>query len=205
MESTRQVRAHYNDKTIRVYQAYNDIIANSAIYHGTLQCPEFKIERMTWIKPSFLWMMYRSGWGNKDINQKRILAIDISREGFEWALKNACLTHYDEEVYSSREEWELTKAASPVKVQWDPERNIDLAPLHYKAIQIGLSKDAVNFYLQEWIQNIFDITSLVRNIHQLLLENEIQKALSLVPSETIYTLPNEIQRKIGITAKPILS
>ncbi|WP_422570328.1 DUF4291 family protein, partial [Erwinia billingiae] len=29
---------------------------------------------MTWIKPSFLWMMYRSGWGMKDPGQKRILA-----------------------------------------------------------------------------------------------------------------------------------
>ncbi|MDI8083747.1 DUF4291 domain-containing protein [Salmonella enterica subsp. enterica serovar Kentucky] len=26
---------------------------------------------MTWIKPSFLWMMYRSHWGTKDPGQKR--------------------------------------------------------------------------------------------------------------------------------------
>ena len=50
------------------------------------------MERMTWIKPSFLWMMYRAGWGKKDENQKRILAIDISIEGFEWALEHSLLS-----------------------------------------------------------------------------------------------------------------
>lgn len=42
---------------------------------------KFKMDRMTWIKPSFLWMMYRSGWATKK-DQERILAIDIKREGF---------------------------------------------------------------------------------------------------------------------------
>jgi len=50
---------------------------------------------MTWIKPSFLWMMYRCGWGLKDENQKRVLAIDIDRAGFERALSMACLSHFD--------------------------------------------------------------------------------------------------------------
>ncbi|WP_141653813.1 DUF4291 family protein, partial [Erwinia billingiae] len=33
---------------------------------GTFASPPFSMTRMTWIKPSFLWMMYRSGWGMKD-------------------------------------------------------------------------------------------------------------------------------------------
>ena len=87
------IRAVYGEHTIRVYQAYSDPIADAALAHGTFVSPSFKMERMTWIKPSFLWMMYRAGWGLKDEGQKRILAIDISREGFEWALRHACLSH----------------------------------------------------------------------------------------------------------------
>jgi hypothetical protein len=45
---------------------------------------------MTWIKPSFTWMMHRSGWGAKE-RQERILAIEFLRSGFEWALAHACL------------------------------------------------------------------------------------------------------------------
>lgn len=47
---------------------------------------------MTWIKPSFLWMMYRCGWGTKE-GQETVLAVDISRRGFDWALKHSCLSH----------------------------------------------------------------------------------------------------------------
>lgn len=32
---TQQIRAAYNDKTIRVYQAYSHSIANAAIKHQT--------------------------------------------------------------------------------------------------------------------------------------------------------------------------
>src|SRR5450830_1440408 len=80
----QQIRAVYDATTIRVYQAYSDVIADAALTQGTFISPPFKMERMTWIKPSFLWMMYRAGWGLKDAGQSRILAIDISREGFEW-------------------------------------------------------------------------------------------------------------------------
>ena len=69
------INAIYDDKTIRVYQAYNDVIANEALELGKFG-RNFSMTRMTWIKPSFLWMMYRSGWGKKK-NQERILAIDI--------------------------------------------------------------------------------------------------------------------------------
>ena len=61
--------------------------------HGTFVSPPFKMSRMTWIKPSFLWMMYRAGWGYKDAGQRRILAIDITREGFQWALEHSCPSH----------------------------------------------------------------------------------------------------------------
>ena len=48
------IRAVYGEHTIRVYQAYSDPIADAALAHGTFVSPSFKMERMTWIKPSFL-------------------------------------------------------------------------------------------------------------------------------------------------------
>src|SRR5262245_29151916 len=89
----RQIRAFYDDQVIRVYQAYSNAIADAALRQGTFVSPPFKLDRMTWIKPSFLWMMYRCGWGYKDSGQERVLAIDISRSGFEWALEHSCLSH----------------------------------------------------------------------------------------------------------------
>ena len=57
------------DKDIK--KAYNPIIAKEAIALQTFG-ENFNINRMTWIKPSFLWMMYRSNWGTKK-NQECIL------------------------------------------------------------------------------------------------------------------------------------
>lgn len=178
---TRQIRATYNDKTIRVYQAYSDAIADSALEHGTFVAPPFKMERMTWIKPSFLWMMYRAGWGYKDEGQKRILAIDITHEGFEWALAHSCPSHPDPGM--SHDEWEQLKSRSPVRIQWDPERDLLLRPLEHRAIQIGLSKEAVRLYVSEWVQRIADVTPLAQQISSLVMSQQMDEATALLPQE----------------------
>ncbi|MGF6882260.1 hypothetical protein ABIA39_002859 [Nocardia sp. GAS34] len=40
----------------------------------------FSLNRMTWIKPSFRWLMQRSGWARKP-GQEHILAVRITRAG----------------------------------------------------------------------------------------------------------------------------
>lgn len=140
---------------------------------------------MTWIKPSFLWMMYRAGWGYKDEGQKRILAIDITREGFEWALAHSCPSH--PEPGMSHEEWDQLKSRSPVRIQWDPERDLSLQPLPHRAIQIGLSKEAVQLYVSEWIQRITDVTPLAHSINSLVSADDLSAAADLVPNEGIYS------------------
>ncbi|MDH5328173.1 MAG: DUF4291 domain-containing protein [Gammaproteobacteria bacterium] len=179
----RQIRAVYDDKTIRVYQAYSDAIADSALKHGSFVSPPFKMERMTWIKPSFLWMMYRAGWGKKDAGQKRILAIDITREGFEWALTHSCLSHFDPDIYATKEEWQKIKEQSPVRIQWDPERDLLLQPLPHRAIQIGLSKEAVRLYVNQWIRRITEVTPLAHDIRSLVQEGRLDEAKARLPSE----------------------
>ncbi len=83
----RLVRAACTAGTITVYQAYSPAIADPAVRAGTFVAP-FSRQRMTWIKPSFGWMLHRCGWGHKP-GQERILAIEISRSGFEWALQHS--------------------------------------------------------------------------------------------------------------------
>lgn len=181
---SHQIRALYDDEIVRVYQAYSDHIADSVLTHGRFVSPPFKMERMTWIKPSFLWMMYRSGWGFKDAGQSRILAIDITREGFEWALAHSCPSHADPSM--SKEEWERIKAESPVRIQWDPERDLFLQPLPYRAIQIGLSKEAVDLYVNQWIRRITDLTPQAHEIHALVAGKRFNEAQAKLPAEACY-------------------
>ncbi|MET7331437.1 DUF4291 family protein [Nonomuraea sp. NPDC005650] len=92
----RQIRAAYTEESITVYQAYDAAIAGPAVAAQRFVAP-FKRERMTWIKPSFLWMMYRCGWATKP-GQERVLAVSLSREGSEWALAITDITDRVREV-----------------------------------------------------------------------------------------------------------
>lgn len=191
----RQVRAAFDPRTITVYQAYSSAIAQPAAAAGRF-VPPFKLDRMTWIKPSFLWMMYRSGWAVKP-GQERVLAIQIARDGFEWALANSALSHHDPTVYANYGEWAEFKKTTPVRVQWDPDRSLTLAPLTHRAIQVGLSGEAVRRYLDQWITDITDITPLVERIHRHVSAGNLDAARAELPAERAYPLPGPISARIG--------
>ena len=194
----RQIRAVFNDSTVRVYQAYSDAIADAALESGTFVSPPYKMDRMTWIKPSFLWMMYRAGWGEKDFAQKRILAIDIAREGFEWALEHSLLSD-DAKNYRDKNEWFAIKKKTPVRIQWDPERDLNLTALDHRSIQIGLANEALSLYVNEWILNLEDITGFATEIHTLVKQDKLGKAKRLLPKERAYRINTKIQQIIGIS------
>ncbi|GAA1788635.1 DUF4291 domain-containing protein [Luedemannella flava] len=191
----RQIRATYTDDTITVYQAYGDAIARPALAAGRFVAP-FKRERMTWIKPSFLWMMYRCGWALKD-GQENVLAVEITREGFEWALARACLSHYDRDRDASRAEWSRRLRTSPVRVQWDPERSLRLGALPHRSLQVGLSGEAVTRYVDTWTVAITDVTPLARRIRGRLDAGDEAGARSLLPAERPYDLPSPVAENIG--------
>ncbi len=144
------IRAAFSQHTVRVYQAYRAEIAMPALASGRF-VPPFNIGRMTWIKPSFNWMMYRCGYATKP-GQEVVLGIDITREGFEWALEHAVLSNYNPSIQSSHAAWRSSLAESPVRIQWDPERDWRLNVVeNVRAIQIGLAGEAVKQYVNEWI------------------------------------------------------
>jgi hypothetical protein len=184
----REIRAVYSPTTIRVYQAHSDAIADSALAAQTFVSPPFSMNRMTWIKPSFLWMMYRAGWGRKDEGQARILAIDISHEGFAWALANSCSSH--PEPGMSAEDYAALKERCPVRVQWDPERDLHHNPLPHRAIQIGLTGEAVQRYVREWIKAIEDVTPLAHAIEARVVESDLDGAKTMLPEERPYQTPS---------------
>ncbi|MEH2315556.1 DUF4291 family protein [Nostoc sp.] len=56
----RHILAQYDDHSIVVYQAYRPAIGDFTATYGYFS-DEFSFDRMSWIKPNFIWMMYRSG------------------------------------------------------------------------------------------------------------------------------------------------
>lgn len=190
----RQIRADYDAESIVVYQAYSPLIARSAAADNRFTAG-FKRTRMTWIKPSFRWMMYRCGWATKP-GQECVLAIRILRSGFEWALEHSAFAHYDASLHADQEAWRAGLGA-PVRIQWDPERDLRLRPLDHRSIQIGLGGEAVSRYCDEWIVEIRDITGLVEQCHALLTQQGPVAASKLLPPERPYPVPAVVATRIG--------
>ncbi|MEL6269642.1 MAG: DUF4291 family protein, partial [Chloroflexota bacterium] len=100
---TKQVLAAYDDEGVYVYQAFRPEIVQAALEKGTFD-KGFGMDRMTWIKPSFGWMLHRSGYASKS-RQQAIAKIKITHEGFRQALAWAVLTSWNPDAYSSADEW----------------------------------------------------------------------------------------------------
>lgn len=121
------IMAQYDDEKIVVYQSYKRAIGEFAVrnqYFGG----GFSLERMTWIKPNFLWMMYRNGWGTKE-GQECVLAIHLKLEAFKRYLENAVISTYTDTLGISREEWQNQVKESSVRLQWDPDHDDNLDQL----------------------------------------------------------------------------
>jgi hypothetical protein len=179
-----EIRAAYTPSTVTVYQAYAPEIGLPAARDGRFPAL-WKRDRMTWIKPSFLWMMYRCGWAEKP-GQEVVLAVEITREGFEWALRHACLSSYTRGVHSDQAAWKRELRQSPARVQWDPERDLWLRPLAHRSLQLGLSGEAVPRYADEWTVGIRDVTPLAREVRAAVSEGDPEKAARLLPAERPY-------------------
>ena len=184
IDNYKEIRAVYDDDIIRVYQAYSPVIADEAVKKGTFG-EHFKMGRMTWIKPSFLWMMFRCGWATKK-DQERVLGIDIRREGFDHALQHSVLSTYKAETGLSHEQWQEMVKNSDVRVQWDPEKDIYGNDLPYRSIQIGLRGNAVYEYVNSWIVNIEDITDHVKQLDK--MRQGGSDISELLPKERVYPL-----------------
>jgi hypothetical protein len=191
----RHILAHYDEASVVVYQAYRPAIGEYAAQHGRFG-GEFSLNRMSWIKPNFLWMMYRSGWGTKD-GQEVTLVIWLRRAAFEEILREAVPSTFAPEVYASYDEWQAAVAHSSVRLQWDPDHNPSGHPLARRAIQLGLRGDALARYAGEWPLRIEDISRLVARQYEAVRTGDLNALMT--PRETIYPIADtELARRLGI-------
>lgn len=199
------------DGFIIFYAAFNQIIAEYAVRNQKFG-EGFSFKRMTWIKPGFMWMMYRSGWATKE-NQENILAIWIKKEDILKILNESVLSNYSDLEYKNEEEWKVMMKESNVRIQWDPDHDEYGNNLARKAIQIGLKDETLAKFNHEYIQRVEDITKFVeaQRVHKTMYKCKH----FLVPKERIihfgdsYHIPGQewplfekikkgIQKKLGI-------
>ena len=192
-ERAREVRAHYDDAGVVVYQAFSPHIAEDAVRLQTMG-RGFTLERMTWIKPSFGWMLYRSGYARKH-RQERILRIRLAHGGFRAILAEAIPTAFTPGLFSDDREWSSALRQSRVRYQWDPDRDLRLVRLDRRAIQLGIRGEVVARYVQEWILGVEDVTELALEIERSVRSRQ---ELPTVPEERVYPVDETTRRSLGM-------
>lgn len=169
------IMAQYDDEKIIVYQSYRKEIGEFAVknqYFGGA----FSLERMTWIKPNFLWMMFRNGWGKK-VDQESVLAIHLKMDAFKKYLENAVYSSYNHRLGISREEWQNQVKESSARLQWDPNHDPFGEKLERRAIQIGLRNEFTRSFAKEDILLIENISDFVQEQHQFVLNDDLDNLI----------------------------
>jgi hypothetical protein len=158
-QSGRHILAHYDDETIMVYQAYRPRIGSFAAEHGYFG-GDFQYTRMSWIKPNFLWMMYRSDWGRSK-GQEVILAVRLRRSFFDSLLQQAVASSFSSSDFTDQSEWQSAVDSSDVRLQWDPDHLPNGDKCERRAIQLGLRGEALEAYGKREAIEIIDVSHFV--------------------------------------------
>jgi len=194
-QSGRHIMAQYDDESIIVYQAYGPVIGEFASQHKYFKAG-FSLERMSWIKTNFLWMMYRSGWAQKE-GQKIVLAVKLKRSFFDRALSLAVASTFNENIYASEEEWRDAMKTSAVRLQWDPDHDPKGEKEERRAIQLGLKGDILREYSKEAIVDIYDMTQFVNDQFNNLQSGVVDDLI--VPLEKEYLVDDEaVKKSVGV-------
>ncbi|WP_438422517.1 DUF4291 domain-containing protein [Aquimarina macrocephali] len=178
-QSGYHIMAQYDDEKIIVYQSYRLEIGSFAVKNQFFG-GAFSLDRMTWIKPNFLWMMYRNGWGTKE-GQEVVLAIHLKKEAFESYVKNAVYSSFKPELYVSYEAWQEDVANSNVRLQWDPDHDPYGVKLERRAIQIGLRKEFIKSYAKDDVLEIEDVSDFVSEQYKFVKNKDLENLV--IPAE----------------------
>lgn len=195
-EGQRVIASVENDHII-VYQAFNPRIAAYAVQHQQFGGPDYSFNRMSWIKPGFLWMMYRSGWAGKP-NQEKVLAITIPLVHFKTILSESTFTSFDNDDTSAKEKWKEQLSETEVRLQWDPDHDPYGVKQQRKAIQLGMKGAILKKFATEWITHIEDVTPFVKEQYLCVQQNNL--AQLRIPYEEVITIDDErLIKRCGIT------
>jgi hypothetical protein len=191
----RCILAHYDAESIVVYQAYRPAIARHALAHGAFG-GDFSYSRMSWIKPNFLWMMYRSGWGLKP-DQELTLGLRLRRAFFEDLLARAVASSFAASGYADMEEWKQAVARSEVRLQWDPDHGPKGEPLERRAIQLGLRGETLRAFGTRELLEVIDLTDFVAGERERLSREGVGQLRA--PIECVFRPQDEaVARRLGL-------
>jgi len=166
------------DDTISLYAAFNPRMFNEKGFTENMN-----LNRMTWLKTSLLWTMWRSAWATKP-NQEAILKIDVPEE-------------YIDELYARARRTKDAPLKHPVLLQRDPDRKIvrrrwkkdarendtSMFVSGDKTVHFGIRGTELDYFIAIAQEQISDITRTIKLIQQDKPEHPTRALYSLLDQE----------------------
>ena len=191
----RLILAHFDEQTIIVYQAYCPATGVFATRNGFFG-EGFSYNRMSWIKPNFLWMMYRSNWGRSQ-GQEVVLAVRLKRTFFDSLLELAVPSSFDLTGFECHEAWKAAVEGSDVRLQWDPDHRPNGTKEERRAIQLGLRGAILDAYGKREIVEIIDMSKFVASQRENAVFDRFDQLMT--PVERPYRpMREEVALRIGL-------
>lgn len=197
--SGRHILAHFDDRTVIVYQAFRPSIAAHALRHGAFGGPDYSFARMSWIKPNFAWMMYRSDWGRAE-GQEVTLALRLRRSFFERLLAEAVPSTHWPALHASRDEWQAAVRGSEVRLQWDPDHDPLGNPLERRALQLGVRGGALRDLAGKELLEVLDMSAFVAAQRPHTAKRPFDELVT--PIESVYPPSAAAAARVGVEAAP---
>jgi hypothetical protein len=181
----------FSSSAFLLYQAFNDQIADYAVANQKFEgAPGYSESRMTWTKPNFLWMMYRSNWA-KRANQTRILGLWLKLDSFHELLQSTRKT-----IDKGKDTKHGASSSGAVTIQWDPDHTPNGDEMTKRALQIGV-KSVSWWKTGERFEGIVDMTPLVVAIRDhAKTKNGLYPKL-FIPQEKLYLLPSNLTQIVS--------
>ena len=193
--SGRHILAQFDDHTIVVYQAYSPLIGDYALKNGRFG-DGFSYNRMSWIKPNFLWMMYRSNWGRSS-GQEVVLGLRLKKSFFDSLLEQAVPSSFSPKEFDSYDAWKVAVEKSDVRLQWDPDHRPDGTKDERRAIQLGLRGATLEAYGKQEIIEIIDMREFVTSQRENAVSQRYDQLMT--PMERVYRpVRNDIATRIQL-------
>lgn len=187
------IYANYDEAGVYMYQAFKPATVKIAAELGTFG-KGFGFDRLTWIKPSFAWLLRRSKYGTKN-RMKGIAKIKIAHSAFLEILEQSIETHWNQKLYSNEDNWQKAINNSDVIHQWDPERDLVGKRLNRQSIQIGIRGEVIKKYVSDYILGVEDISELAHEIGR--LKKSGANTFPSLEEEKVYEISAELFLRLG--------
>ncbi len=191
----KRIFAYFDDEGVYVYQAFKPNIVKNAVEIGTFG-KGFGLDRITWIKPSFGWILHRSSYATKH-RMEAIAKIKLSHKAWLEILSQSVSSQFDSSRYKNETNWKADFEKSDVIHQWDPDRSLNGMKLDRRAIQIGLRNEAIKKYVYEWIIGVEDVTDLAKEISNIIKSSK--DVSNLLPDISEYPISDDLKNIVGYT------